>query len=279
MTVVIAGCGDVGTEAGLRFVEAGHSILGLRRSADVLPDSFQKLSIDLSQDSPPLPADTEVVVLITSADRRSVADYETAYLRTTDNMIRAIERDCASPPRVLLVSSTAVWDVNDGSLVDEDVPAAPATPTATVLLQAEQLLTAALPNVVILRLGGIYGPGRGRLIEQARVGAAPATAGPHFTNRIHRDDAAAAIVHLTTSPESIGPVYLGVDDDPAERTDVVRFIAAELGVEPPPAPIGDLATGKRCSNARLRSSGFAFAYPSYREGYRAILTGHGVRHL
>ena len=108
-----------------------------------------------------------------------------------------------------------------------------------------------------------------------------APAEPRYTNRIHRDDAAAAIVHLCTMAADPGPVYLGVDNDPAELGEVQRFLAAELGLpQPASAVAGEPSRGgnKRCSNALLRSTGFEFAYPTFREGYRAILAGEGVRH-
>lgn len=274
MSVAIAGCGDLGTEAGLRFLAAGHSVVGLRRSPGVLPESFARQATDLSSEVPHLPPDTSIVVLATSADGRTEDAYRSAYVRSAANMVRAIERDCASSPRVLLVSSTAVYSIDDGSLVTEETLAEPATATASILLEAEDVLHSALEDVVVLRLGGIYGPGRGRLIKDAQLGRV--TNGVQFTNRIHRDDAAAAIVHLTTipSPETL---YLGVDDDPVERAEVLGYIAAELGLPRPPVTIGS-TSGKRCDNGRLRASGFAFAYPTYREGYRAILAGLGERH-
>ncbi|MCY1249826.1 hypothetical protein D9M72_633970 [compost metagenome] len=82
-------------------------------------------------------------------------------------------------------------------------------------------------------------------------------------------------------------MYLGVDNDPAELGEVQRFLADELGLPWPSsdAPDGDgggrepsRGGNKRCSNALLRGTGFEFAYPSFREGYRSILAGEGVRH-
>ena len=91
---------------------------------------------------------------------------------------------------------------------------------------------------MVLRLGGIYGPGRTRLIDQVRGGSAVIPAASRFTNRIHRDDAAAAIVHLCTMDAVPGPVYLGVDNEPAELGEVLGFLAAELGL-PQPASESD----------------------------------------
>ncbi|HEY8753307.1 MAG TPA: SDR family NAD(P)-dependent oxidoreductase, partial [Arthrobacter sp.] len=133
---------------------------------------------------------------------------------------------------------------------------------------------------VLLRLGGIYGPGRTRLIDQVRNGVAVIPDEPRFTNRIHRDDAAAAIVHLASRDDLPAPIYVGVDNSPAELGEVLRFLASEMGYpEPPVGPAGDARGGnKRCNNGLLRSTGLDFAFPSFREGYRALLAGTGVRH-
>ena len=191
---------------------------------------------------------------------------------------------------MLFVSSTAVYGDAGGGWVDESTTPAPGGFSGRILREAEELLYRRLRGTgitpVVLRLGGIYGPGRTRLIDQVRGGTAVIPAGSRFTNRIHRDDAAAAIVHLCTMDAMPGPVYLGVDNEPAELGEVLRFLAAELGLpraavgRRPERGCGEPSRGgnKRCSNALLRGTGFEFAYPSFREGYRAILAGIGVRH-
>lgn len=284
MTVVLAGCGDLGTEAALRFVALGQRVLGLRRSAGKLPTSIEGVSIDLSNTRPTLPADTEIVVVALSAGSRDVDTYRASYVDGLRNVLDALDEAGAVDAQVLFVSSTAVYDVDDGSVVDETTPATGASPTAEVILEAEALLHARRPDGIVLRLGGIYGPGRERLITQVRDGdarlAEPAGSSPH-TNRIHRDDAAAAIVHLTTTSAPTDVLYVGVDDEPARLDDVLAFVADELRSPVPPSapPRGRQAGGdKRLSNARLRGTGFTFEYPTFREGYRAVIAGEGVRH-
>ena len=131
-------------------------------------------------------------------------------------------------------------------------------------------------ETVALRLGGIYGPGRTRAVELVRSGRARRRPEPHFTNRIHRDDAAGAIRHLLTI-DAPQPVYLGVDTEPADEAAVYAWLAARLGVEPPAVQDGDAALrardvgSKRCSSARLQRSGYAFRYPTFREGFAALL--------
>lgn len=312
MTVLLAGCGDLGTEAGLRFAAAGHRVVGWRRSPDKLPAAIEGARADLTTPPlPPIPADTTAVVVAVAADSPTEEAYRAAYVDGLSTVLDALERDAklvparkldgvASPSllrRVLFVSSTAVYGDAGGGWVDESTTAAPGGFSGRIIREAEDLLHQRLLGTgvapVVLRLGGIYGPGRTRLIDQVRSGTATAPAEPRYTNRIHRDDAAAAIVHLCTMAAEPAPVYLGVDNDPAELGEVQRFLADELGV---PRPVSDVSGGsggarggsgggepsrggnKRCSNALLRGTGFEFAYPTFREGYRAILAGEGVRH-
>ncbi|WP_247048260.1 SDR family oxidoreductase [Arthrobacter rhizosphaerae] len=292
MTVLMAGCGDLGTEAGLRFAAAGHRVVGWRRSAEKLPGEIEGVSADLtSANLPPASSDTSAVVIAVAAESSAEAAYRAAYVDGLANVLRALDRDDVRPRRVLFVSSTAVYGDADGGWVTEDTTPAPGGFSGRIILEAEELLHRHFEgtdtDTVVLRLGGIYGPGRTRLIDQVRSGSAATPAEARYTNRIHRDDAAAAIVHLCSMEGTPHPAYLGVDNHPAEMGEVLRFLAEELGLPHPPAAprepeasAGQAGRGgnKRCSNQRLRDTGFEFSYPTYREGYRAILEGKGVRH-
>lgn len=278
--VVIAGCGDLGTEAALRFAALGHPVTGLRRRAELVPEPITGRSVDLRREVPTIAPDTGVVVVAFAAGSRDVDEYRATYVDGLRNVLDGIEASGASP-RIVVVSSTAVYDVDDGSEVTETTPTSAATPTAGVLIEAEALLRGRAPGAVLVRLSGIYGPGRERLIDQVRSGRATRSTGtsPH-TNRIHRDDAAAALVHLAGIADP-APTYLGTDDEPARLDDVLTFLAAETGVDAPPfaEPQGRQTGGdKRLSNALLRSTGWEPRYPTFREGYRAVLAGEGVRH-
>jgi nucleoside-diphosphate-sugar epimerase len=280
MTVLIAGCGDLGTEVGLRLAALGHTVLGLRRRADLLPAALDGQSVDLSREKPVVPPDTDLVIVTVAAGSPDPAVYRAAYVTGLATLLDALAEARVVPSRFLLVSSTAVYDIDDGSTVTEETPANPGPGTDSILLEAEELLRSRLPGAVVLRLGGVYGPGRERLIDQVRGGRATLADRSRLTNRIHRDDAAALIVHLMLREKMPDPLYLGVDSTPVPGIEVLAFLATELDLpEPEIVETGSRRGGnKRISNQRILDAGFVFSYPSYREGYRAVLAGTASRH-
>ncbi|TFC51654.1 SDR family oxidoreductase [Cryobacterium sp. TMT1-21] len=280
MTILIAGCGDLGTEVGLRFAELGHHVVGLRRRTELLPAAISGQSVDLSREKPVVPPDTEIVIVALTPGSPTPEAYRAAYVDGLRNLLDGLDDARVTPHRFLLVSSTAVYDVSDGSWVDEQTPANPRPGTAAILLEAEHLLHSRIPSAVVFRLAGVYGPGRERLITQVREGGATVSAKSRHTNRIHRDDAAAAIVHLMSRNQSPEPLYLGVDNAPVVSREVLNFLATELGLPLPETVATESHRGgdKRLRNRLLLESGFVFTYPTYQQGYRAVLDGRGTRH-
>lgn len=288
--VLVAGCGYVGSELARRLAGDGHVVYGLRRSAGPLPPGVQGIAADLC-DRPALRAalaevehgGIDAVVYAAAADRADDEAYRRAYVEGLGNVLGWADAQGMRPPRVFFTSSTAVYGQQDGEWVDEDSPTAPTHFSGARMLEAERQLAAA--GGTALRLGGIYGPGRTRLIESVRAGRATIRSGPpHWTNRIHRDDAAGALRHLigrALAGAALEPVYVGVDDEPADDAEVLRWLAQRLGAPPPataadvPEPARGRAGNKRCRNARLRASGYRFAYPSFREGYGALIDAGG----
>lgn len=277
---LFVGAGDLGRRAASLLVADGWPVTALRRRVAALPASITGLRVDLSdRDSiaeAAYPA-VDVIVVCTAADERTEDAYRTVYVDGPVGVLAAYTACHGAPARVVFVSTTAVYGGEDGVEVDENSPTAPARFNGRVMLEAERAMSACgAPSVVVARLGGIYGPGRTRLVERVRAGlepVGPGTADPH-TNRIHIDDAAAAIAFLAAhaAPPSIVNV---VDDEPARRGEVVRFLAAELGVEVPGTDQG-VASGeprddKRVSNRRLRALGFELRHPTYRDGFGAML--------
>jgi len=275
--VLIAGCGDVGGLLATRLVARGNTVWGLRRTVAELPAGVRPLAGDLTDPArfPELPAGLDAVVYSAAPDRRDEEHYREVYARGLERLLERLGDAGQTPRRVLFTSSTGVYGQNGGEWVDEDSPTDASSWSGRWLLEAEAALAAAPWPGVAVRFGGIYGPGRGgRLVRQARSGEPCRREPPRYTNRIHREDCAAILEHLLEL-ETPDRVYLGVDDDPAPRYEVLSFLRARLGLGPPPEPGPGEETrtgrGKRCSNAGLRSTGYRWLYPSFREGYSELL--------
>jgi nucleoside-diphosphate-sugar epimerase len=282
-SVLIAGCGYVGSALGERLTAAGHVVYGLRRSRGNLSPSIRFVAADLSDpvSLANLPRGIDWVVYAAAADASTEEAYSAAYVNGPRHLLAALSDQGQRPRRVLFTSSTSVHAQRGGEWVDETSPTEPRSFSGRCMLQGERVFRDGPFPAVVLRLGGIYGPGRTRLIDAA-LGKREVTPAAGYTNRIHRDDAAGAIAHLLSidSPE---PVYLGVDHEPAETHTVLAWIAERLGAPPPPpaspAGAGDGlrrgTTNKRCRNDLLCASGYVFRYPTFREGYGAILQSVG----
>lgn len=271
-TVLIAGCGDLGQRVGRLLLERGYRVIGLRRQVATLPAGIEPLAADLAAAPPRLPA-IDQVVFCAAPDGPDEMAYRRVYETAWRNLLAALAGASRPPGRVLLVTSTRPYAQTDGAWVDEDSPVSAHDAQAACLLDAEsRLRDSGLPGVV-LRPAGLYGAGEGPLLRSLREGRAGIAAGqPQWRNRIHRDDAARAIVHLLGLPGP-APVYLGVDCEPTDHAAMLRELAGWIGA-PAPQVLDHLASGsanRRCRNARLLASGFRFLYPTWREGYRALL--------
>lgn len=268
--VLIAGCGYVGSRLAMELLEKRAIVHGLRRRVDALPAGVVPVPADLAAPGglPEVP-DLDLLVYAPSAGERSDAAYLRAYVDGVDRLADALGSRASGLRRAVFVSSTAVFGDLEGD-VDETTAPAPSASTARRVLEGEARFRERFPTAVVLRLAGIYGPTRGRMVRQVRDGGP--FDGDHATigNRIHRDDCAGALGHLLglASPE---PLYVGVDDAPVPHGEVRSFLAERLGVDPAPYHDHGAAKGKRLLNARLRASGYALRLPTYRDGYPAIV--------
>jgi len=276
--ILIAGCGDVGGALAERLRDAGHRVAGLRRRAGLLPAGIEPLAADLGE-----PATLallgerrfDIVVVSSAAGRFDEDHYRRVYVEGLANLLDVLR----GTPHVLLASSTAVYHQCDGEWVDEDSPTEPHGFSGRILLQAEALLRErAAHRATVLRFGGIYGPGRERLLREVAAGIGCAREPVRYTNRIHREDCAGILQFLVgrlLRGETLAPLYLGVDSEPAPMWEVRHWIAAELGVALDDAAggaQGGRAPGsKRCSNRRLLEAGYALRYPDFRAGYAPLI--------
>ncbi len=195
--------------------------------------------------------------------------------------------------RVVYLSSVGVYGDRDGAWVDESSAPRPRAPRAVRRLAAEHEWRAfgeeRGASVDVLRLAGIYGPGRNALEKLQRGEARRIVKPGQVFNRIHVDDIAAVAVRLIEAGGK-GGLWNVADEEPAPPEDVIAFAAELLGVAPPPTE--DFATARLTPLARSfyddnrrvdagklkRELGYRWLYPTYRDGLRALAdAGEGRR--
>ncbi len=281
--LLIAGCGDVGTRLGLRLHESGWTVYGLRRAVAALPAAIVPVAGDLQADScpPAWPAgELDYLVYCAAASQHDEAGYRAAYVEGLRRVLGWLAQHGQKPKRLLFVSSSSVYAQQHGEWIDEGSPAEAQGYSGRLMREAERLALASGMPASVVRLGGIYGPGREWLLGQVRQGYRVASEPPLYGNRIHVEDAAGLLAFLLQADArgvALADCYLGVDDEPAPLHEVVAWLRERLGV----SHWAEQATvrragSKRCSNARARALGWAPQYPSYREGYAAVLAGASI---
>ena len=166
MRVLIAGCGDVGSVLATRLKCQGHRVFGLKRDTSTLPAGVEAVQADLTQvvTLTNLPTEIDRLIFMPTPACRNEAGYRDIFINGWTNLWESLEQ---KPVRTLLVSSTAVFAQSDGSLVNEESQTAPVRFNGRVLLDMERQAAGCTGQLVIVRLSGIYGPGRERLIELA----------------------------------------------------------------------------------------------------------------
>ena len=277
-TLMIAGCGDVGGRLGQQLSAAGWTVFGLRRNVALLPQGIRPVAGDLHADACPAAWPSEpldYLVYCAAATDHDEAGYRAAYVDGLRRVLTWLAQYSQRPKRLLFVSSSGVYGQQLGECVDEQSPAEAGSYSGRIMREAEQLaLNSGLPASLV-RLTGLYGPGREWLLKQVRQGYRVVSEPPLYGNRIHVDDAAGLLAYLLQADArgvALDNCYIGVDDQPAPLHDVVAWLREQLEI----SHWSDDSTvrrsgSKRCSNGRARALGWTPQYPSYREGYRAIL--------
>jgi len=288
MRVLIAGCGYVGIPLGNQLSRAGHQVFGLRRSAAASAElalaGINPVRGDLSAPATlkTLPAPFDWVINCAASGGGSAEDYQRLYVEGNANL--AARLSSSPPSRFIYTSSTGVYGQDDGSTVDETSATEPATAAGRVLVEAERSLRELHRRtgwpVVVLRLAGIYGPGRGYWLKQFVSGNARIQdGGQRVLNMIHRDDVVRAVLCVLSRGQA-GDTYNVVDSEPVTQLELFQWLAGRLN-QPLPLPAETRAgkrtrgaTNKRVSNRKLRTElGWDLSFPTYREGMAALLAG------
>lgn len=280
-SLLIAGCGGVGSRLGLRMADQGWRVLGMRRNVAALPGGIEPLAGDLHADACPPgwpQGPLDYLVYCAAAIEHDEAGYRAAYVDGLRRVLGWLAQHGQRPRRIFFASSSGVYGQQQGEWIDEDAPAEAQSFSAVIMREAERVALDSGLAATTVRLTGLYGPGREWLLSQVRGGYRVSETPPLYGNRIHVDDAAglfATLLQADAEGASLADCYLGVDDEPAPLHEVVGWLREQLGV----SHWSDeqrvrRAGSKRCRNARARALGWAPQYPSYREGYAAIIGGH-----
>ena len=279
MRLYIFGPGYVGLAMARQLGKQGWGVTASARNSESAA-SLRNLGIE--------PADPADPVAITDADAILITAPPDEHGCPALAPIRAALAAGARPSWIGYLSSTGAygdreggWVFEDGALRAQSVAGARRVAAEHTWLETGQQSGAA---VTIFRLPGIYGPGRSAF-DRLRDGTARRVVKPgQVFSRIHV--LTAALAASITRPRA-GGIYNVCDDEPSPPQDVIAEAARLLGVEPPPEIAFDAATmpvasqrffaeSKRVSNARAKAElGWRPAYPTYREGLRAILDAGG----
>jgi len=282
--VLIAGCGYIGEALARQAMAAGHPVMGLchrEASAEALrKQGIAARAADLSSEESltalarEWPGDTALVHCAASGRGGGVEAYRAVYQQGMANLRRAFP----GARRVVFTSSTSVYPQIDGSWVTEESTAMPDRETGRILRAVEEETIQG--GGMVVRLAGLYGPGRSVLLKNFLSGNAvidvrredPATPGGRWVNQIHRADAARALLFVLTTPRDMlpGSIFNAADSTPMLQRTIYEELSRRFSLPLPPEAPPDASrkrgwTHKRVDAARLRAAGWRPQFASWFE--------------
>jgi len=287
--LVIFGCGYIGSAVAAEARSRGWRVTAMtrnaRKAAAIEGETGARcivgeLTADGWHDQIAEPAD--LVLNCTGSGGGGVENYRRSYVEGMRSIAKWLRPGRVGRPRFVYTSSTSVYPQESGpDVLTENLPIVGETPRAQFLAEAENLArTDVAPSCsgwFVLRLAGIYGPGRHRLLDVARSGDWGMNAEmDRPINLVHRDDITTAIFACLEANDDKSGVCNVADGQPATRREILSWLAARIGrPAPPAAPEADQRGKPRTVDAtRLREVfGWRPAFVDYRAGYTAILRG------
>jgi nucleoside-diphosphate-sugar epimerase len=285
--LVIFGCGYVGSEVAREAVARGVRVTALTRNeakaAALRAAGVNVVVADLAENSwhGQIEGGADFVVNCVSSGGAGPEGYRRSYVDGMDSIVRWAQARGAAGTLVY-TSSTSVYPQDGGVRVDETAPTTAAPERGQILLEAETTLragTGACARWFVLRLAGIYGPGRHSLFDHVRAGEITGR-GEHRLNLIYRDDICAAVWRaLEAPPNRANEIFNVADDGAARKADIAAWLATKLGVSAPRFN-GEATTGRRpaapdriVANEKIKAMlGWRPSCPTFREGYAKILS-------
>ena len=289
MAKLIFGCGYLGLRVARLWLQAGDEVFAVTRSperaASLKAEGIQPIVADILELAKfSVPAGLTTVLFSVGYDRASGRPIQEVY---ANGLSRALAHLAQEPLRLVYISSTGVYGNvsahanTTGQEVDEETPCHPTRDGGIASLAAERCLAASpLGNkAVVLRLAGIYGPGRIPRAADLQAGRPINAPARGWLNLIHVDDAA----QIVLSAEQHAPLprtYVVSDGQPVQRSDYYTELAKLLQAPTPQfvEPPKNSPAAQRAASDKRINPGRMFAelnpqlrYAGYREGLAAII--------
>jgi nucleoside-diphosphate-sugar epimerase len=269
---LIIGCGYLGLVVAKAWLAAGHRVIATTRQvgrfAELQAHGIEPVLANVLDPHSlrALPAVSTVLYSV-GLDRSTGDAMRTVYVDGLSNVLAALPR----PDRFLYVSSTSVYGQKHSEEVDEGAVTEPCEESGRVVLEAEMLLQERLPEAIVLRFAGIYGPGRLLSIAAIKSGTALARDPDRLLNLIHVEDGARAIVAADERGHP-GCIYNVSDGHPVTRREFYTSLARLVHAPPPqftPLRTSDGACRRIVNRKMLDALGVELRYPAYSAGLAA----------
>jgi nucleoside-diphosphate-sugar epimerase len=271
MKIAIIGCGYVGTAIARLWSQAGHAVTATTTTPDRIAELGQvakHAAVVKGDDVAGLREtirDREVVLLSMGARDRRLEPYRATYLGTAQNVV-AIAAQTPSVGQLIYTSSYGILGDRQGEWVDESAPVAPANENGEILAATEQVLLNAHSEqlkVCILRLAGIYGPGRELIrIFRSWAGTTRPGTGAGYTNWIHLEDIVGALELIRL--KQLAGIYHLANDTPMPRREFFERLFQRHGLPPivwdASSPSSD-AYNLRLANQKIKAAGLTLIHP------------------
>jgi len=267
-TLAILGCGYVGMAFAQSLQGSGYSITTTTTRAERLPElaAVSDRPLQIQGNDPAalktlLTGQTTLLVSVAAQGK----DYNSSYLATAQTLAQVIP---AFPQlqQVIYTSSYSVYGDQGGQWVDEATPVQPGTANTQILAETENIfLHLPVPKVCVLRLGGIYGPGREleRIFSRAAGKTRPGT-GLEWSNWIHLTDIVGAIAFAQA--QQLGGIYNVIQDEILPLRDLIAQVCDRHHLAPvqwDSSQGSDRKTNVRCRNQKLKAAGYSFKHPQF----------------
>lgn len=280
MNILIIGCGYVGERVAKLWLEQGHHVTALTRSAQHA-DAWHQQGIKpvvgdvLNVESLTALPVADLCLYAVGYDRQASPSKEQVYVQGLKNVLSEIAEQI---PHVIYISSSSVYGQDNGEWVDENSATEPTSPGGEICLAAEQTLREFYPEdhssrkATIVRCSGIYGPGRMLARQSQLENGEPFQGNPDaWLNLVHVDDIVHAVDVLARS-DAQHPLYLLSDTQPISRRDFYTQLAKALNAPSPNFEVTDSESfNKRINSERIRNEfNLKMKHPTIESGLQTV---------